>query len=273
MIKDINNQDIDIKIIKNKKILIITKEQFKPVLKEVNALLTNNKTDIKNIFIIIVNIIEIIDKLQLKGLDKFHLTCEILYLILEEKQSDLYKLVDLSPQNREFLVLVSGNFIECIIKISKGKLIKNNKDTIKLNVDEVVDKVYNQVKIIINKEDSKLKDKIAGYLGLVMGIMGLLETESHVAGKDKKKIALRVINKLVDDQTIIADPDNKNLIKNIVNITPDFIDIIKDVSNGKFNINEVLDDIDVNEVGACLCNFYKVCSKTFHTNKNLKNKK
>ena len=242
-------------------IIILSNDKYKYIILDVKKIINEyNNVKINDMFIIIAKIVENIDKLNLSGNDKFQLVCEILYLLLKEKQSELYNLLNLDEDNRDFLLLVSENFIECIIKISKNSFIKNNKDNIQLDVESVVIKIYNQIIKIINKDYDNIKDKVAVYFGIIMAIMGIIESESYLSGNQKKEITINIINKLIDDKIIVEDEDTSKLIKNMVNITPDFIDIIINVSNKKLTINEVIENVDIVEVTNCICgliNFYK----------------
>lgn len=232
-----------------------------------------NKMHIKlsDFFGLVISIVEMVEKsANLSGDQKAAIVCEVFHLILVDEGNELYNLVKFPKESRPLLKNQLANLIEVIMKITKGTFFKKtNKNQIKLNKKDLINHVYSTIKKQVNNEIKTAKEYAFNYALFLACIMNMLEEYKYLTNKDKKDMALH-ISKLILKDTLGDGKEDDKLIDDIMEQTDDTIDLIKDLSKRKFDINNIeetiknFDDVNFNEVietCSCLCGIFKLCKK------------
>ena len=204
---------------------------------EFRGMVESLNLNVTNFILIVTKCIERVDKFtKMSGQDKY-----IVVMLVLNKVVDDVMTVD--ANDKYYLHNMIPSLIEIVIETSKGRLnlnLKHIKRTRQVDVKQIIDDLYSQIKDII-KEDNYSAEYICTNVVIIVGmLMSAVEKYPDVTGMEKKAIVIRVIDKLIDElYTIFPKMDSslKLLIEHAKLMLPDVIDMLVSISRKHFDIN------------------------------------
>lgn len=213
------------------------KDYANTVYNEFKGMVESLHLNVTNFILAVTKCIERVDKFhKMSGQDKYIVVMLVLNRIIDE-------VMDIDANDKYYLHNMIPSLIEIVIETSKGRLklnLKHIKRTRQVDVKQIIDDLYNQIKDII-AEDNYSAEYICTNVVIIVGmLMTAVEKYPDLTGMEKKAIVIRVIDRLIDELYTIfpkMDPSLKLLIEHAKLMLPEVIDMLVSISRKHFNIN------------------------------------
>ena len=191
----------------------------------VKSLLLNKNWESNFVTIVPLLMLEVnLYNIQLEGILKRAIVCEFLTAILEDKNNELYKLLNCEEKTRKLLAYVCPNIIDILYNISVNGFdnkFKKYEDNYSLDEDDLVNMIIENTKDLDFDDKNMNKDEyITLFSALLMGVISFIEVQK-IKGLDKKKIVMKVIKKIVKGHI----HNNEDLILNLSDLIELFVKI------------------------------------------------
>jgi len=175
--------------------------------------------------------------------------------------STIMKLVDDNPnileEDKEFIEFMLDGLVETILKTSKKEIkltTKNNKGKtkgkqkkvegkLKLSFGQIVDSLVDKCITIIKTNKYKAENIIINIPIMAGMVMSIVETYDYLSGTEKKNVVIKVIQKLIADKIpnlVDLNDSHTRKLQLVSQIIPSVIDILVEIANGKYKINELI---------------------------------
>jgi len=188
--------------------------------------------------------------------------------------STIMKLVDDNPnileEDKEFIEFMLDGLVETILKTSKKEIkltTKNNKGKtkvkgkqkkvegkLKLSFGQIVDSLVDKCTTIIKTNRYKAENIIINIPIMAGMVMSIVETYDYLSGTEKKNVVIKVIQKLIADKIpnlVELNDSHTRKLQLVSQIIPSVIDILVEIANGKYKINELIGGLK--KICKCCC--------------------
>ena len=177
--------------------------------------------------------------------------------------STIMKLVDdnahILEEDKEFIEFMLDGLVETILKTSKKEIkltTKNNKGKtkvkgkqkkvegkLKLSFGQIVDSLVDKCTTIIKTNRYKAENIIINIPIMAGMVMSIVETYDYLSGTEKKNVVIKVIQKLIADKIpnlVELNDSHTRKLQLVSQIIPSVIDILVEIANRKYKINELI---------------------------------
>ena len=198
--------------------------------------------DLSNIMLYSARVIEFVDVFQSgDGSEKKDIVVNTILKLVNEN-------LDIPPEDKEFIVFMLDGLIETILKTSKKEINlatkhPQKKPTLDQSVGQIVDSLVDRCVTIIRVNQYDAENVIINIPIIVGMIMSIVENYKNLSGTEKKNVVVKVITNLIGvriPEIIELDKTHHQKLEMVVQIVPSVIDVLIDVANGRYNINEVI---------------------------------
>lgn len=212
------------------------KEFANELYEEFKDLLVSLNINVNNFILIVTKCLERVNKIKkLNDQEKYATTILIVNQLVEEvpntDETDRYYLRNMVP-----------SLIRIVIDASDGKLklnVKKMKKTHNVNVKQVINDLYEQIKQIITDNNYSAEYICTNVVVIVGMLMTAVEQYPGLTGMEKKAIVMKIFDKLIDDiQEMYPDMDEnlKGLLNQAKIMLPSVIDMLVSVGRKHFDI-------------------------------------
>ena len=238
--------DIPIKIIKNQE---RKASRYVEELDDNNSIFHNVKDlfrgmdiDLSNVMLYAARVVEFVDVFQSgDGDDKKSIVVNTLLKLINEN-------LNIPDEDKEFIVFMLDGLIETIIKTSKKEINlatkhAQKKPSLDQSVGQIVDSLVDRCVTIIRVNQYDAENIIINIPIVVGMIMSIVENYKNLSGTEKKNVVVKVIKNLIGvriPEFIDLNDEHNRKLELVIQIVPSIIDVLIDVANGRYNINEVL---------------------------------
>jgi hypothetical protein len=217
--------------------------------------------DVSNIMLYAARTMEMVEVFKTdNGPEKKRIVMNILFKFIDEN-------IDISDEDKDFIRFMLNGLIETILKTSKkeinlsskdnkgkglnkpkgaGKKKKNNPNVnnhMNLSIGQIIESLVDKCVTIIKTNKYKAENVIINIPIMAGMVMSLVDNYGYLNGNEKKTVVIKVIQKLIKNKIpLLVKLDESHLRKlNLVSqIIPNVIDVLIDVANDKYQINELL---------------------------------
>ena len=238
--------DIPIKVI-NKPEKRLTRyveelDESNSIFHNVKDLFRGMDIDLSNVMLYAARVVEFVDVFQTgDGDEKKSVVINTLLSLINEN-------LDISVEDKEFIVFMLDGLIETILKTSKKEInlaTKHapKKPSLDQSVGQIVDSLVDRCVTIIRVNQYDAENIIINIPIVVGMIMSIVENYKNLSGTEKKNVVVKVIKKLIGERIptfVKLEESHHKKLELVVQIVPSIIDVLIDVANGRYNINEVV---------------------------------
>uniref|UniRef100_A0A6C0EF93 Uncharacterized protein n=1 Tax=viral metagenome TaxID=1070528 RepID=A0A6C0EF93_9ZZZZ len=222
--------------------------------------------DVSNIMLYAARTMEMVEIFKSgDGLEKKHIVMNIIFKFIDDN-------LEISNDDKEFIRFMLESLIETILKTSKkeidlaskdnkGKGSKNNKgkgvekkgkmkskanNNMNLSIGQIVESLIDKCVTIIRTNKYKADNVIINIPIMAGMVMSLVDNYNYLNGNEKKTVVVKVIQKLITHKIpklVELDDSHKRKLNLVSQIIPNVIDVLIDVAKGRYEINEVLDNV------------------------------
>ena len=205
--------------------------------------------DLSNIMLYAARTMEMVEVFNSgSGIEKKELVVNTIMKLIDDNES-------ISEEDKDFIEFMIDGLVETILKTSKKEIIltsKNNggktkttsnKSTLTLSIGQIVDSLVDKCVTIIKTNKYKAENIIINIPIMAGMVMSIVETYSYLNGTEKKTVVIKVIQKLIKSkipQLVELDVSSKRKLELVSQIIPSVIDILVEIANGKYKLNEIL---------------------------------
>lgn len=238
--------DIPIKVVKKpeRKLTRYVEEldDSNSIFHNVKDLFRGMDIDLSNVMLYAARVVEFVDVFQTgDGDEKKAIVVNTLLNLINEN-------LDISTEDKEFIVLMLDGLIETILKTSKKEINLSTKHAQKKpsldqSVGQIVDSLVDRCVTIIRVNQYDAENIIINIPIVIGMVMGIVENYKNLSGTEKKNVVVRVIKNLIGvriPKFINLNESHNRKLELVVQIVPSIIDVLIDVANGRYNINEVV---------------------------------
>jgi len=245
--------------------------KYKEVLDDSDSIFHNIKDsfrgmdlDVSNIMLYAARTMEMVEVFKTdNGPEKKRIVMNILFKFIDEN-------VDISDEDKGFIRFMLNGLIETILKTSKKEIDLSSKDNkgrgskkpkgpgkkgkmkpkknnyMNLSLGQIIESLVDKCVTIIKTNKYKADNVIINIPIMAGMVMSLVDNYSYLNGTEKKTVVIKVIQKLITHKipTIVKlDESHKRKLNLVSQIIPNVIDVLIDVANDKYQINELLSGI------------------------------
>lgn len=222
--------------------------------------------DVSNIMLYAARTMEMVEIFKSgDGLEKKHIVMNIIFKFIDDN-------LEISNDDKEFIRFMLESLIETILKTSKkeidlaskdnkGKGSKDNKgkgvekkgkmkskanNNMNLSIGQIVESLIDKCVTIIRTNKYKADNVIINIPIMAGMVMSLVDNYNYLNGNEKKTVVVKVIQKLITHKIpklVELDDSHKRKLNLVSQIIPNVIDVLIDVAKGRYEINEVLDNV------------------------------
>jgi len=219
---------------------------FDPLSRENERLCENINLFIKNFFkesgssieygLLVVNAMEHVDKIKnLKSKDKYIIVTRCVIEIIYDDNT-------ISEGTKYDLIKTIPGTIDAVIQLTKGEPINRNiKDIDMVDPVYITKRATERIVEYIRQKKYTVSDISENMFMIISQIMYIVGNYPSLSGNQKKEIVINVsniiLNKFKESDTGKKVPGG--FIDNIIKYSPDIINILVDVSKGKYDINTI----------------------------------
>ena len=207
--------------------------------------------DLSNIMLYAARTMEMVEVFNNgSGIEKKELVVNTIMKLIDDNES-------ISEEDKDFIEFMIDGLVETILKTSKKEIIltsKNNggktktkttsnKAKLTLSIGQIVDSLVDKCVTIIKTNKYKAENIIINIPIMAGMVMSIVETYSYLNGTEKKTVVIKVIQKLIKSkipQLVELDVSSKRKLELVSQIIPSVIDILVEIANGKYKLNEIL---------------------------------
>ena len=207
--------------------------------------------DLSNIMLYAARTMEMVEVFNTgSGIEKKELVVNTIMKLIDDNEN-------LSEEDKDFIEFMIDGLVETILKTSKKEIkltsknnggktktkTKTNKVQLTLSIGQIVDSLVDKCVTIIKTNKYKAENIIINIPIMAGMVMSIVETYSYLNGTEKKTIVIKVIQKLIKDkipQLVKLDKSNNRKLELVSQIIPSVIDILVEIANGKYKLNEIL---------------------------------
>tara|TARA_A100001015_G_C14991058_1_gene713977 strand:- start:405 stop:1400 length:996 start_codon:yes stop_codon:yes gene_type:complete len=198
--------------------------------------------DLSNVMLYAARVVEFVDVFQTgDGDEKKEIVVQTLLNLINEN-------LDISSEDKEFIVFMLDGLIETILKTSKKEINlatkhAQKKPSLDQSVGQIVDSLVDRCVTIIRVNQYDAENVIINIPIIVGMIMSIVENYKNLSGTEKKNVVVKVIKNLIGSRIptfIDLNESHNKKLELVVQIVPSIIDVLIDVANGRYNINEVI---------------------------------
>lgn len=152
---------------------------------------------------------------------------------------------NVSELKKEIAINQLDSLIETFIFVSKGAVNVSKKDVFDPKTSGLIkisEKVYNEVKKTLDDDKITIRELVKIVPLIVTSVIKVLNKVKKLNGGEKKKVAIYVTNKIIDEINIPRETEkDKEMIKFYKKSASSLINTSVSVATGKININDVVE--------------------------------
>tara|TARA_Y100001958_G_C21222069_1_gene547434 strand:+ start:297 stop:1076 length:780 start_codon:yes stop_codon:yes gene_type:complete len=207
-------------------------EKLEKISEEIYDILIEEKTP--NFGLIVIRSMEIVEEIKkISGKDKCKVAtrCIIKYIENNDNISEDMKI--------DYIISIPG-LIESVIQLTKGEpLNRNTKDIDMIEISYITKRATEKIIEFIKYKKYDKKNVLKNIFLIATHVMYVVGTYPSLSGSEKKQIVINVISDIVHKYTENNEKISQHFIDMTLQSLPSIIDTLVDVSNHKFNINNV----------------------------------
>jgi hypothetical protein len=206
-----------------------------------------------------------------EGLEKKNIVMNIIFKFIDDN-------LEISEEDKEFIRFMLEGLIETILKTSKKEIDLSSKDnkgnghnnkervvgkkgnrkskgnnSMNLSIGQIIESLLDKCVTIIRINKYKPENIIINIPIMTGMVMSLVDNYNYLNGNEKKTVVVKVIQKLITHKIpslVELDKSHQHKLNLVSQIIPNVIDVLIDVSKGRYEINEVLSNV---------CNIFSCC--------------
>lgn len=239
----------------------------------VKDLFRGMELDLSNVMLYSARVIEMVDIFSVgTGDEKKQIVIDTLMSLISEN-------LELTKEDKDFILLMVDGLIETILKTSKKEInlsskLNTKQKKVSMSVGQLVDSLVDKCATIVKANRYKVENVIVNIPIMVGMVMSIVESYDTLSGTEKKGVVVKVIKNLLSKKLpklVKIDKSHQKKLNLVIQIIPTIIDVLIDVSNGKYNINEKLSLLK--KLFCCCCTSSKKSKIQKEKKKRNKNKK